>query len=663
MNKVFKFGLRPPHGNIDEVWNQMRLAHEYNRALCDLDRSARHAELAILERLPDSEPARWLSDRDESRGSEPARGPGDRDPEFAAARAAALSAAAAEDAVFARIAAHRAETGSKALTSDLTAEIAAAKLASSEARAEFTSQWRSARKAKEAELEANRTRYFEVRKQLRNEAAAGGLFWSTYQLVEDADDKRRKDTPLFGRKKLEVKAPPYGTLRLPRMPEWEGEGHVSVQLQGGLPGSEVFAQDSQVRIDPIDRAGISARSGGVSMPAGQGKRSRHKTTLWLRLRSDEKRKPVWGVWGMYMHRPLPDDAVIQRATVSVHRIGTRDEWSCELSIITAEHKSGLTCGTGAVGVDIGWRQIGEDLRVALWWGEDKEAAVELRLPPELRNELSYHEQIRSIRDKKFDVARAHLEYQIAQIPGRPPGFDTAVKWMGKWKSHEKMHDLLRKWTVSRFPGDKAAFTILRGWAYRDAHLWDWEASLSIKARRRRLDGYRCWAAELARTYDTLVLEAFNLGEVAVCLPAESEEYSMPIARRNRVAAATSELRECLIKAFRAHGGKVVTMPAAYTTLQCHVTCEIEQFDTARELRHTTARGISWDQDDNAARNLVLGYRESPSDATEVGGARTSKKTGKVVEMQGGKFRRAKEEREAKLAEIDATRKNGDKGSK
>ncbi|MDP2949729.1 MAG: zinc ribbon domain-containing protein, partial [Chloroflexota bacterium] len=60
---------------------------------------------------------------------------------------------------------------------------------------------------------------------------------------------------------------------------------------------------------------------------------------------------------------------------------------------------------------------------------------------------------------------------------------------------------------------------------------------------------------------------------------------------------------------------VVKVPAQYTTQECSYCANREQFDARKEVRHRCSRcGGEWDQDENAARNLLKILR-----AVEVGG--------------------------------------------
>src|SRR5207248_2935626 len=74
--------------------------------------------------------------------------------------------------------------------------------------------------------------------------------------------------------------------------------------------------------------------------------------------------------------------------------------------------------TGAVAIDLGWRQMGDALRVATWQGENGKSG-ELRLDARLLSELHKPEELRSLRDEKFNVALASLVAGLGTLGEMP----------------------------------------------------------------------------------------------------------------------------------------------------------------------------------------------------------------------------------------------------
>jgi hypothetical protein len=297
------------------------------------------------------------------------------------------------------------------------------------------------------------------------------------------------------------------------------------------------------------------------------------------------------------------------------------------------------------------------LRVCAYWGQGEEQSVEVRLPQDIVADLTKCDELRNLRDQKRNEFLPAMKALLDSCEELPVWLRTQVESIERWRSFKKIRDLLCVWQDQKtFPGDLALYELLRDFCYRDHHLWAWEDCQRKKAMRHRLEEYRKLGADLAERYDTLVVEDFDLRRVATKKSMEDgDEDTYESARHNRVLACTSELRGALVNAFVAHGGMAYAVSAVNTTMECHVNREVEPFDAAKELRHTTSKWIEWDQDDNAARNIVNRYCEQPGDAKILGGARRDKITGKVVEMSGGRYRRAKAAKVAAGKKIDAAR--------
>jgi transposase len=129
----------------------------------------------------------------------------------------------------------------------------------------------------------------------------------------------------------------------------------------------------------------------------------------------------------------------------------------------------------------------------------------------------------------------------------------------------------------------------------------------ILARRR----YEYWqiSVELARNYHTCVLEKFNLSRMQRKKLAESEEAEILRVKYNQRIAACSELRNILVHAFLCRAGDARGIDPAMTTQRCSVCgCE-ERWDAAPRIDHKCPQcGCKWDQDYNAAINIMRLYR-------------------------------------------------------
>jgi putative transposase-like DNA-binding protein len=312
-----------------------------------------------------------------------------------------------------------------------------------------------------------------------------------------------------------------------------------------------------------------------------------------------------------------------------------------------------TCGDPdeAVAIDLGWRaRPNGSLRVAMWQGTDGKKG-EFVMPAEVEAQIRYADQLRKTRDLEFNRNRDKLLTWIKDVRGSSaPSTDApgateslqeqqaddlvprstflvpqislpdwllqAASHMGQWRSIRRLALFAEHWKKNRFPGDETAFDTLEAWRYHDDHLWNWEASQRRKGLLHRREEYRMFAARLAKQYGVLVLEEFDLREVAMIPPVEKgpkvPSQQDDLARSNRHVASTSELRGALVNAFRSRGAEVVKVPAQNTTQACHACGVVQKFDAAKKLEwkcRVPECGAAWDQDVNADVNLLERWKE------------------------------------------------------
>lgn len=416
--------------------------------------------------------------------------------------------------------------------------------------------------------EANRRAADEV-KAARKES---GLYWPTYTIVEEAVRSARQS-----------KADP-------KFQKWDGSGRLAVHIQNGLPTEKVFGSDTRIRVEPVPPEAWES-------PSRSTRRKLSRTRVWFRIGS-EKRDPVWAVLPMVMHRPLPEDGLVKRVFLVRERIGTRYRYSVQFVVeLPEEPKPEL--GPGTVAIDIGWRLMDDGLRVVYWYDSEGREG-ELRLPESLLVALQKPDDIRSIRDRNFNDAKAALAERLTGLE-LPAWLKERTAHLAQWRSVGRLAALAIEWRDKRFPGDEEAFTGLEEWRKRDKHLYEYEANLRDQAIMRRREIYRVFAANLRRRYNTVIMEKFDLRQVAEQPNAEEGPKERIRTRNLRVKAALSELRQAIVNA----GLRVVEVPAEYSTMRCHVCGHTEAFDAARWLMHQCTRcGAVWDQDKNAAVNLL-----------------------------------------------------------
>lgn len=497
MTRVYRYGLLPPTRGAEIVDEQLRLAHRYQNTLVEIERARREAVAQVMAAHDLTAPIE--------------------------AEIAALVAAL--DAERAAVAASRAERRARTpISPERKARIAQIREGLRHARGRLKAARAQARE--DAALrEALACINTEAKSRAKQARATCGVYWGTYLLIEQAmDAARRSVTP-------------------PRFRRWTGEGAVGVQIQGGLT-VEDLADDTRLQLDMTPQP----------IPGRQGK---PRPRVRLRVGS-AGRDPVWAEWPLIYHRPLPAESVIKWAKVVRRRIGGRDEWSLHLTISLPAEARTEVCGRGVVAVDLGWRQAHGTLRAGGW--SDGTESGEILIHSRVRGALEKVADLRSIRDTALNGVRAALmEWRDAQetLAGE---LAERLRWLPQWRSPARFADLARWWRAHRVDGDEAIYAALEAWRIRDKHLWLYESHARRGAHARRRDAFRVLAAQLARRYDTLVVERLDLRAMAKIPAPESERESHPKARRQRFDTAPSELRQALVNAFLTRGGRVVTVP-------------------------------------------------------------------------------------------------------
>lgn len=435
-------------------------------------------------------------------------------------------------------------------------------------------------KYREAKADPQKAAALDAAEQIRRVAvkqaqADSGLYWCNYDDVIAAYNAARRKP---------------GELRFHR---WRGDGKVSVRYQTGMPVAEAFSADTRLQFDQVpDEA--------YTHPVRAERRRLSRSVVRLRVGS-ERRLPVWLELPVVLHRPMPPDGSIRSAAVLRERLGTHDRWKLVVTVETGD-VPGAARAAGSIGIDIGWRRLPSGLRVCAW-ADNRGASGEVILPNGWLDERHKVDDIRSIRDQHFNSARSAL---LAWLKGEtvPAWMQEETATLASWRSTSRLARLTLRWRGERFDGDEAGYALAEAWRVKDRHLLEYEANLRDQLQRDRRERYRVFAAWVARTYGTVRLEAFDLRDVAE-VPEDADECLPLPVRQYRTLAAVSVLRLALEQACAREGAVVEKVDSRNTTRECHACGAVERWDAAAELRHRCrACGAEWDQDENAARNLL-----------------------------------------------------------
>lgn len=412
-----------------------------------------------------------------------------------------------------------------------------------------------------------------------------GCFWPNYGEVKIAWQAARKRP---------------GELRFHR---WDGSGRVAVSLSPPLSVAEAWAGTNMwVRIRP---------------------RGQRDGDVWVDLRIGSagtgNRAPIWLTLPVRMHRPLPADGVIRVAAAIRRIVAGQEQWSVHLALERAPDAWQTFPGprAGRIALDIGWRLRPDGLRVAAWQNDAGQTG-ELVLPDWHRQAMQKVSDLQEIRDRLWNATLPRLDAWARTLTAPPDWLQDAMRGWRQWRRKGHLVRLYRHWRDHRFAGDEEGFALLddgrparenQGWYYREQHLYAWQEHLRDQALRRRREYYRVFAADLARRYAEVILEDFDLAQVArrrrdaEGQPGPAAELTA-IARRHRQWAAVSELRQAVLSACQREGVTVTIVSGAWTTVTCHRCGLADPFDKRELVHRCRGCGAEWDQDENAAVLLL-----------------------------------------------------------
>lgn len=460
----------------------------------------------------------------------------------------------------------------------------------------------------------------------RDARKACEVYWGTYLLVEEAAKVACK------------------SLTDPRFKRFDGGGRIGVQIQGGIPTDKLFSSrdsggSTLMQIDPLPEDQWDTRSG----------RRHARTQVRIRVGSIKKLTPVWAEFPVLIHRNLPP-GIVKNAWILVRRVGTDTRYELQLMIESVLFDKKAR-GTGVVALDVGWRVLPNgNLRVA-YWVDDKGRHGSMELPERLRTGIALPSTLRGFNDVHFEAAkkvlRDWLATESAAIPEwLPEACQNIAQWRqarrlaaiafrlasesttaidylwGEWKRERqtKRMDLfapfgeIQRWLRVHEVRSKAAQirVYLDFWRKKNKHLLNWECNQREQALACRKQLYNTWANHLASTYDKIIIEDFDLRRSARRAKPEEDDEIFQAVRHNRQVAAVGEYRLAIKE--RVEPDRLILKSSLNSTITCRPCRHIENFDKLAELVHTCpACGRTWDQDRNAAENLLFDFQTNGSE--------------------------------------------------
>ncbi|MHB8370644.1 MAG: zinc ribbon domain-containing protein [Leptospirales bacterium] len=439
------------------------------------------------------------------------------------------------------------------------------------------------------ELEALERKRRDAVKCARN---ASGLWWGNYNAVCASYETARIRAMKTG-----------GDLRFH---SFDGSGRFTCQIQGGMTVGEFFSGDrnSVVSADPVSLDAFHHPSRGE-------RRRASRTTLRITAYTikDENGKYVRRIlsFPMILHREIPDDVLVKQLVVSRKRVGTEFRWTVTLTGTRGGSPRIVPGEAGNCGIDLGWRLVPEGLRVASI--ADAKGVRHIVLPEKMLKRMDHVEDLKSLIDQELNRIMTWFRGQWGGISGPFPE-EIRERFVGHIRSPKvssrKLAGSILAWRDAHGDFRPDLLSALETWRKSNKRLTQEMDNLRDKLSAQRTDLYRNEALRIVRDHSVVGLEDFDLREVVKLETPDGEKTDQPApARANRVRAAVSDLRNWIKIQAAKTGTVIVRIPAADTTRACRQCLHVNHAHPEDLVWTCDGCGAVWDQDENAARNILM----------------------------------------------------------
>lgn len=541
---VMKYGLLPPTLNADIVQEQLNLAHTYRKRLVEIERERRSLMRAALEEhgVRDMEESIKQLYSQKKKGDENKK--------------------------------HNLELDRQAR--DIRREVSRIRSLPSVAKKfeEINGKKKDLGEGKKtvSELRKDKTPNTGIAaKAVRAARADSGVFWGTYLKVEAAAKQSANETPhLYD----------GNEDNNPRFPRRDGGGCLAVQIQNGV------GLEDRVIIAPVDELALTS-------PKRSERRKAARTTLRMAVAGTSKGNSeyTFAEWPMVLHRPIPKGRITW-VSVTKTMVGPKAVWTCEVTVDTSSSPRVVPSNdrVKAVAVSLGWRRIGDKVRVAHWMSTEGKVGYLDILDSGLDgvdsdggkggivDGIRKSDELKSIRDKNHNQALSELVGWLRLQEPVPqwvldstckrgmvtPSKPQAMAHMAQWKSQARLAAFAKRWRENRFGNDSEAFDALEKWRYHDYHLWVWERRQRVSGIRRRREVYRRFSADLAKRFVEVIVDGSNFKELKEKEDTGRGQKMQTIGQ----VVACGEMRLTLKNAASSHGSDFVKAEPKNTATSC-----------------------------------------------------------------------------------------------
>ena len=439
------------------------------------------------------------------------------------------------------------------------------------------------------ELDALEQKRREAVKCARN---ASGLWWGNYNAVCASYETAR------------IMALKTGAEL--RFHSFDGTGRFTCQIQGGMTVSDFFSGDPQaiVSADPVSLDAFHHPSRGERRKA-----SRTKLRITVTTTKDANGKYVRRMlaFPMILHREIPSDVLIKQLVVSRKRVGTEFRWTVTLTGTRSGSPRIAPGKPGICGIDLGWRLVPGGLRVASV--ADAESVRHIVLPEKMLRRMDHVEDLKSRIDQEQDRLMIWLRAQWPELSGSFPE-EIRERFANHLKSPKvssrKLVGSVIAWRDGHGDFRPDLLAALETWRKNNKRMTQEMDNLRDKLSAQRTDFYRNEALRIVQNYSFVGIEDFDLREVVKLKTPEGEKTDQPApARANRVRASVSDLRNWIRIQAAKTGTEIGRIPAADTTRACRQCLHINSGRPEDLVWTCDGCGTVWDQDENAARNILM----------------------------------------------------------
>lgn len=515
MIRVYKYGLKPPADFSDDCLDELQRMNALWNKLVEIDR-AREASFRAL----------YCS----------------YSPIYAAAAARIDALKEPIDALYEDIRAERVKLRSKEISAELQQR-------KDDLLCERSACWdicKAIQKSIPKELQKALAESYKADIKLARQSS--GCYWGNYNAViesfETAKSKAIKDGGRLHFKKF------------------DGTGRFVNQIQGGMTADELFSgAKSQAKIT----------SGSIRSTRGNNPHYLFTFTAFTGRDAEGRHFRRELVADLAWHRPIPAEDVIKSVEVVRELVGGKFKWhacfTVQLPDLDIVHPR-----RNIAGVNLGWRQVGSALRVAVLV-DDKNKKHEYWLPATLKHKFDHAEIVQQQADDAMNDMLAWLrEFYHARTDAPQDWKETAQPLLRTKTAQTAYAELQTIWSGCLEAFDSAAeFEKYKAWRKQDRRLRDHYTGTRRRAVAWREDLYRNFAKEIADHYAVIAITDTPLTRMTRTKDATGlgVDNELPqAARRNRVIAGISVLKEWIDKQ-AAKSGAIVEKISDKVTQTCH----------------------------------------------------------------------------------------------